>query len=618
MNTIVEVLPDVSGIDRAFAYEVPEALAGTITVGSIVRVVLHGRRVKGWVIAEAADPPSSVDLRPVGELVSLGPAPAVVELGRWAAWRYSGRLRPLLVAASPPRLVRALPPPADQAGTGERAVAAGVDGEIAAAAVQALSCGSTVLRLPPAAPRLTVVEAVIAATTGRDGDVLALAASRADAVTLANRLERSGHAVALQPEAWAEAASGGRVVVGAAFRGARARAPTACTGRPRCPRRLLPGRTRPHLAGHCARGPARPARRGAPCVFVSACPTLALLEGRRLVTLSRDAERAGWAAVELVDARDEDPRAGGYPTRLATLIREAAAGEPDRPVVAVLNRTGRARLLACGRCRSLLRCESCGTALVQAERPAQGEAAVLQCPRCTSSGVALCASCGPTRPRIVRPGVARVREDLAALTGLDVAEVGRAGPGPGEGLPSAPVLVGTEAVLHRVGSASLVVFLDFDYELLAPRYRSAEQALALLALASRVVGGRRRQGRVVVRTRLTDHEVLAAALHADPGRLAALERPRRRLLRLPPDSALALLSGDGADELAVAPQGLGINRRGGELGGGALPRPGGGARRPRRRPGVGGPARPGDAHRGRPASRCEPATVVSRANDLLS
>jgi primosomal protein N' (replication factor Y) len=556
MNTIVEVLPDVSGIDRAFAYEVPEALAGTITVGCIVRVVLHGRRVKGWVIAEAADPPSSVDLRPVGELVSLGPAPAVVELGRWAAWRYSGRLRPLLVAASPPRLVRALPPPADQAGTGERAVAAGVDGEIAAAAVQALSCGSTVLRLPPAAPRLTVVEAVIAATTGRDGDVLALAASRADAVTLANRLERSGHAVALQPEAWAEAASGGRVVVGA--RSAvlapvpRLRALVVLDAHADSyQEERVPTWQATVLADERAR------RAGAPCVFVSACPTLALLEGRRLVTLSRDAERAGWAAVELVDARDEDPRAGGYPTRLATLIREAAAGEPDRPVVAVLNRTGRARLLACGRCRSLLRCESCGTALVQAERPAQGEAAVLQCPRCTSSGVALCASCGPTRPRIVRPGVARVREDLAALTGLDVAEVGRAGPGPGEGLPSAPVLVGTEAVLHRVGSASLVVFLDFDYELLAPRYRSAEQALALLALASRVVGGRRRQGRVVVRTRLTDHEVLAAALHADPGRLAALERPRRRLLRLPPDSALALLSGDGADELAARLRGSG-------------------------------------------------------------
>ena len=132
-----------------------------------------------------------------------------------------------------------------------------------------------------------------------------------------------------------------------------------------------------------------------------------------------------------------------------------------------------------------------------------------------------------------------------------MAEIGRAGTGPDGGLPDAPVLVGTEAVLHRVTSASLVVFLDFDRELLAPRYRAGEQALALLALASRVVGGRRRQGRVVVRTRLPDHEVLAAALHADPGRLAAAEEPRRAQLRLPPTTALALVSGDGADDFVA-------------------------------------------------------------------
>jgi primosomal protein N' (replication factor Y) len=113
------------------------------------------------------------------------------------------------------------------------------------------------------------------------------------------------------------------------------------------------------------------------------------------------------------------------------------------------------------------------------------------------------------------------------------------------------VLVGTEAVLHRATSASIVVFPDFDHEILAPRYLAGEQALALLALASRLVGGRRREGRVVVRTRLPDHEVLDAALHADPGRLEAVERPRRALLRLPPTTALAILSGGGADELAM-------------------------------------------------------------------
>ena len=52
-------------------------------------------------------------------------------------------------------------------------------------------------------------------------------------------------------------------------------------------------------------------------------------------------------------------------------------------------------------------------------------------------------------------------------------------------------------------------------------------------------------------------EVLEAMLpflrehHADPGRLVSAEEPRRALLRLPPTTALALVSGDGVDEFVT-------------------------------------------------------------------
>ena len=116
-------------------------------------------------------------------------------------------------------------------------------------------------------------------------------------------------------------------------------------------------------------------------------------------------------------------------------------------------------------------------------------------------------------------------------------------------LPGEPVLIGTEAVLHRVephprGSTSLVVFLDFDGELLAPRFRAGEQALWLVVRAARLVGPRADGGRVLVQTRLPRHEVIDAAVRADPGLLADAERPRRKLLDLPPFAALARLTGD--------------------------------------------------------------------------
>ena len=48
---VVAVLPDVTGIDREFAYAVPDPLTGRLELGSIVRVPLHGRKVRGWVVA---------------------------------------------------------------------------------------------------------------------------------------------------------------------------------------------------------------------------------------------------------------------------------------------------------------------------------------------------------------------------------------------------------------------------------------------------------------------------------------------------------------------------------------------------------------------------------------
>jgi primosomal protein N' (replication factor Y) len=141
-------------------------------------------------------------------------------------------------------------------------------------------------------------------------------------------------------------------------------------------------------------------------------------------------------------------------------------------------------------------------------------------------------------------GVSRAREELEALLGEPVVEV--TGAAAGQELPPARVYVGTEAALHQVEAANLVAFLDFDQELLAPRYRAAEEALALLVHAGRLVGGRRGSGRVLVQTRVPDHPVIRAALHADPGRFADAEAEQRRALRWPPFAAMAEVSGAAA------------------------------------------------------------------------
>jgi len=538
---VVRVVPEVAGIDKEFDYSVPVDLDGLIAVGTSVRVLLHGRRVAAWVVADRVVPPPGVRLLGVRAVRGLGPAPEVVELARWAAWRWAGRLASVLRASSPPRLVGSLP---RTAGATARTTPVGPSGRVGSTGGAESSTGGTepptwgeafngpptVVRLGPAADRWPLVEEAASLASG-GASILVLCPNVTDAGVVADRLRRRRVPVALMPEQWPEAAAGGRVVVGA--RGA-AWAPV-----PELAAVLV-------LDGHDdaykeERNPCwsawevaarRAERAGAPCVIASPCPTVELLAWGRLLHPPRPVERSQWPVVEVVDRRGDDPRSGLVSERLVGLLR-AGAGEPGRPLVCVLNRRGRARLLACRACGAVVRCHVCDSAMVQRRGSDQ-----LSCSHCDAQRPLLCADCGATRLSVLRPGVTRLVEELGALAGVAVAEVSSDVTAEAE-WATAPIVVGTEAVLHRVRRAGAVAFLEIDQELTAPRYRAAEQALALIARAGRLVGAR---GRVVVQTRLPEHDVLRAAAGADPGLLAVAEAERRRLLRLPPHSALALVS----------------------------------------------------------------------------
>ena len=126
-------------------------------VGDRVRVVLHGRRVGGWVVAADVDPPPGVALRPLAKWSGRGPTPELIELAGWAAWRWAGRPASLLRTASPERVVQGLPAPAPR----RRPVAdLAADEQLTAALSGPRS--PLLVRLPPAAPVDPVVLAAVA------------------------------------------------------------------------------------------------------------------------------------------------------------------------------------------------------------------------------------------------------------------------------------------------------------------------------------------------------------------------------------------------------------------------------------------------------------------------
>jgi primosomal protein N' (replication factor Y) (superfamily II helicase) len=536
---IVAVLPDVSGIDRTFAYTVPDALSEQTRVGSIVWVPLQGRKVRGWVVAEGGvDQPQ---LRALDAVVSLGPSGDVVELCQIGAWRYAGRLRPFLLAASPPRLVHALAPRKRSA---HLSLVDGADGQIVRATKESLRSGAAVLRIPPSGPRLDAVLAAIEYIAPLD--VLVLVAEIREADVLSRRLKRLGLEIARYPDAWAQAAAGGRVVVGtrsAAF------APMPELGAIV----VLDAHSEQYAEERAPTWDAttiarlRAQRAGVPCVLVSPCPPVTQLNATRVVGLARNTERAGWARVVVFDRREDDPRTGLYSSLLAETIRSERQRDPDRPFVCVLNRKGRALLLVCPRCQEIARCEHCGAA-VHERLDDTTRTSELYCEVCGLTRPVICANCSSTTLARRRLGTERVAEELAALVGEPAVEVTRERRD--VDFETVGVLVGTEAVLHRVRAASSVCFLDFDQELVAPRFRAHEEALALLARASRLVGGREVRGdraatgSVFVQTRLPSHEVIVAAVNGDPAALAADEMTRRLELGLPPARAVATVEGD--------------------------------------------------------------------------
>jgi primosomal protein N' (replication factor Y) len=517
LSGVCRVVPDVTALDREFDYLVPDSLAPLVRVGAIVRVPLQGRRVRGWVIADDVEP-ATADARLLELLAvsSAGPPPDVVALADWVAWRWAGPRVAVLRSASPPNRVAAQTFDGDPVQPPDAAALGGTP--------------VRVVRRGPLFDRRETVASMLAA----DGSSIVVVADFGRATALARYLESSGRRVvlmhsatsdALRTDAWGRAAQGGVVVVGGRV-AAVAPVPdlAATVVVDDADEALQEERSPTWHARDVLQERAR--RAGGSFTVLSPAPTIeALAAASGEVDASPpDVETAGWPRVLVVDRRDEPPGAGLLSETLASTLRGARG-----LAVCVLNRRGRFRVLACESCRSVVRWDRTD------ERPS------------------VCPECGATRLRVIRSGVTRVREELAALIpGTRVADVDTA---TGE-VPEADILIGTESVLHRSEvrrrRPTIVAFLDLDQELLAPRYRASTQAHWLVTRGAQLLAGRPRdESLLLLQTRMPDHVVVESVSRGRPELVAEAEAEYRQTLAYPPFGALAELTGDD-DALGAA------------------------------------------------------------------
>jgi primosomal protein N' len=527
----VQVVTEVAPLDRPFDYLVTEG-TGQVAVGDRVRVELQHRSVRGWVVGEVAP---EGELKPLTKWLGFGPPPSMLPLLTWAGERWYGPVSRFLLASSPRHLVTSLPSAPAKTSL-DRAV---LDA--------ALVVAPGVLELSPTTDPLPLILGAYQASRQREGSLLVLVPTEGWANRLRGRLEQRGCAVASGEAQWDRMRAGWPVVVGS--RGA---------GRAPVPR--VAGAVVLDADDEAFRSVGSPTWDavamvrercridGAPLWCTSMVPSPALLDDGPYEV--EEAVAAGWPRIVVADRRLADPHDGALSGVALDAAHRALRGDEPVAVVVVLQRLGFGRLFACRKCGELARCVECGLA---EEEVAEG----LACRDRHESRANFCRSCGATNLKRVRVGVTTMARDVAAQLGQPVTEL------TATSVPDAPahrIVVGTEAVWRHVRRCAVVIFLDFDQYLLAPRSSSRRSAVTAVGKAARLVGPRREgRGEVVLQTRRGEDPVVVALVDGHMAGLVADDVTTARLLGLAPYGAVAEVSGDGAAEFVEPLRALGVD-----------------------------------------------------------
>jgi len=511
-------VPNVSGVNKTFDYLVPESLKN-VKVGSIVRVELQGRRVDAWVIDEVVRS-GLIKFKDVISLLSEGPSEEVVQLAQWAAQRFCGPLRAVLSSASPSLRVK-------QLGTRHSGAArkSGQRGVVTEAEELFNNQRGGVLVWPAPRPLRPVLESGISR-----GRTLVVTPSVGFARTIAQALRREGLSVALMPDDWQRAAEGVDVVVGARS--------AVWASIPKLKsiivldehdERLQDERSPTWHSRDVAIERARAL--GIPCLLVSPLPTVSATHwaGSQAVRFVEPAT-SDWPTIEVVDpysdlGDEEKPQFGLLSSRLIEVLRDKS-----KTVVCILNTKGRSRLLSCKACKAIIGCENCDAAVIQ------NDEGLLECNRCSVHRPATCQSCSSNALALLRKGVAKMRDEIEKAALRQVVELSAETTVAANA--ASLVYIGTEAALHRVSSADVVVFLDFDNELFAPTYRAGEQAWTLLIHAIRLLKGSS-DALIVLQSQDASNAQYADFISPEPQLLIEREQKKRKVMQLPPYAAMA-------------------------------------------------------------------------------
>jgi primosomal protein N' (replication factor Y) (superfamily II helicase) len=561
-------------LDRSFRYSIPVELRQTVEIGSLVRVPLGRRKVRG-IVVELSDA-EDVELETIRTLVVDPPLapPPMRDLLRWVASRYVASQPAAFERVVPPRVrVRFKPPIPLGPGPGPQRLLGYRGGTELGAAIARAGSGVWCLRSLPGEDRARLVAELVGCAGRSSGAAVVMVPEVRYGSVVLDGLQKlfpdcarldSAQSDGDRAAAWLAMAAGHGL--GAGGRG--------CVLVPAPQLRLLVVDEEHHRTYKEDRSPRFDARRvaverarlqGAVCVLISVAPSLetgaAVGSGTiRLAEPPRRADRSARPIVELMDKPHDRQLARELHRRIHDRL-----GAGGRVGVLVPQR-GYARALWCGACHRSVRCPVCEAGL-----RLESGGGVVRCPRCGFRGArpSRCPTCKQPDLHMVGAGSERVAEQLGAMFPkatvhrVDADTLDAAAPVPTEADIYVTTWVGTKPALRP--DVSLVAVLDADALIRMPDFRAAENAYRAMVEMAEWAGPAASGGSLVLQTSEPSHHSIQAVVRADYRFFLKRELEHRRDLDYPPFSELVKVRTSGAgyselvEEVAGRCRSLGAN-----------------------------------------------------------
>ncbi|MBW3595450.1 MAG: hypothetical protein KY391_07705, partial [Actinobacteria bacterium] len=416
---VVDVVPLVPAwrLSRTFSYRVPPKLEGKVEPGSLVRIPLGSRKVRGVVVdIRGPDEGELEDVAGVVIPVPIAPPP-LTDLLDWLSDRYVSPRGQTYARVVPPRVRARRHEGSEPPGAEEPKVVPSYRGgvELLRAITEGRS-GTWCLRAMLGEDRGRVISELIAAAVPAGTALVAVPEVRFGSATLDSISAAFPDACRVDSAVGdADRSAGWIALAGGATVGAGGRASVLA---PAPSLRLIVVDEESHRTYKEDRSPRFDARRvaierarlqGAICVLVSTAPSVetggAALSGAfASVEPSRSTDRATRPLIEFVPKPTDRAISHDLHERIRDTLRDGGRVALLAPV------SGYARALWCAECRRSVRCPRCEAGMIYGH-----SAREIRCPRCKLDGPApdTCPNCGANDFRFVGAGSERLSEQLA-------------------------------------------------------------------------------------------------------------------------------------------------------------------------------------------------------------